>query len=215
MDLGPAKSDFPRFRALGGIAAALEHGCNAATNRDPERVTEDLPMTEPSGIGPLEHRRGVAPGIILIWIVLAAVAGAIIWGMYGNGVRFILKIPPAGAPEHWVTRTDQKGVAVSADEIVGMLKDLQTSQQRTTEDVRTALQLLTSEQAATKTLSDAMAALQAKVDALQRPAAPAGGRGGIEEVGTPCKAKAFGATATHRQPGASPARTGAGRAGQP
>ena len=130
-------------------------------------------MTEPSGIGPLEHRRGVAPGILSVWIVLAAVAGAIIWAMYGNDVRFILKIPPAGAPEHWVTRTDQKGMAVSADEIMGMLKDLQASQQRTTEDVRTALQLLTSEQAATKTLSDAMAALQAKVDALQRPAAPA------------------------------------------
>jgi hypothetical protein len=84
-------------------------------------------MTEPSGIGPLQHRRGVTPGISLVWIVLAAVAGAIIWGMYGNDVRFILKIPPAGVPEHRVTRTDQKGMAVSADEIMGMLKDLQTT----------------------------------------------------------------------------------------
>ena len=131
-------------------------------------------MTEPSGIGALEHRRGVAPGIFLIWIVLAAVAGAIIWGMYGNDVRFILKIPPAGAPEHWVSnRTDQKAMAINADEIVGLVRDLQASQERTAEDVRTALQLLTSEQAATKTLSDAVAALQAKVDALQHPAAPA------------------------------------------
>jgi hypothetical protein len=158
-----------------GIAAALEHGCNAATNKGPQRVTEDLPMTEPSGIGPLEHRRGVAPGIFLIWIVLAAGAGAIIWGMYGNDVRFILNLPPAGAPEHWVsTRTDQKAKAINADEIVGLVKDLQASQQRTADDVRAALQLLTSEQAATKTLSDAVAALQAKVDALQRPAAPVG-----------------------------------------
>ena len=130
-------------------------------------------MTAPSGIGPLEHRRGVAPGILLIWIVLAAVAGAIIWGIYGNDVRFMLNIPPAGAPEHWVSnRTDQKATAKNADEIVGLVRDLQASQQRTAEDVRTALQLLTSEQAATKTLSDAVAALQAKVDALQRPAAP-------------------------------------------
>jgi len=72
---------------------------------------------------------------------------------------------------------------INADEIVGLVKDLQVSQQRTADDVRTALQLLTSEQAATqaatKTLSDAVAALQAKVDALpakvdalQRPAVP-------------------------------------------
>jgi len=72
---------------------------------------------------------------------------------------------------------------INADEIVGLVKDLQVSQQRTADDVRTVLQLLTSEQAATqaatKTLSDAVAALQAtvdalqaKVDALQRPAVP-------------------------------------------
>jgi hypothetical protein len=130
-------------------------------------------MTEPAGIGPLEHGRRAVPGSFLIWIVLAAVGGAITWGMYGNDVRSILKIPPAGAPEHWVsTRTDQKSTAINADEIVGLVKDLQASQQRTVDDVRTALQFLTSEQAATKTLSDAVAALQAKVDALQRPAAP-------------------------------------------
>ena len=60
---------------------------------------------------------------------------------------------------------------------MGLVKDLQASQQRTADDVRTTLQLLTSEQAATqaatKTVSDAMAALQAKVDALQRPVVPA------------------------------------------
>src|SRR6476660_10545164 len=42
-------------------------------------------------------------------------------------------------------------------------------EQRTAGDVQTVLQLLTSEQAATKTLSDAVAALQTKVDALRRP----------------------------------------------
>ena len=96
-------------------------------------------MTELSGIGPLERRRGVAPGIFLIWIILAAVGGAIAWGMYGNDVRSILKLPPV------------RSAGPTAD------------------DVRTVLQLLTSEQAATKSLSDAVAALQAKVDAIQRP----------------------------------------------
>ena len=136
-------------------------------------------MTETSEIGP--RRRGVAPGTFLIWITLAAVGGAIVWGIYGNDVRSILKLPPAGAPAHWVsTQTNQnQSMMINADEIVGLVKDLQVSQQRTADDVRTALQLLTSEQAATKTLSDAVAALQAKVDALpakvdalQRPAVP-------------------------------------------
>ena len=134
-------------------------------------------MTETSEIGP--RRRGVAPGAFLIWITLAAVGGAIVWGIYGNDVRSILKLPPAGAPAHWVsTQTNQnQSMMINADEIVGLVKDLQVSQQRTADDVRTALQLLTSEQAATqvatKTLSDAVAALQAKVDALQRPVVPA------------------------------------------
>jgi len=136
-------------------------------------------MTETSEIGP--RRRGVAPGTFLIWITLAAVGGAIVWGIYGNDVRSILKLPPAGVPAHWVsTQTNQnQSMMINADEIVGLVKDLQVSQQRTADDVRTALQLLTSEQAATKTLSDAVAALQAKVDALpakvdalQRPAVP-------------------------------------------
>jgi hypothetical protein len=130
-------------------------------------------MTEPLGIGPLQHRRGVGPVNLLIWIVLAAVGGAITWGMYGNDIRSVLKLPPAGAPEHWVnTRTEQNSKGINVDEIVGLVKDLQVSQQHTADDVRTALQLLTAEQAATKTLSDAVAALQAKVDSLQRPVAP-------------------------------------------
>jgi len=143
-------------------------------------------MTETSEIGPpFKRRRGAALGSFFIWITLAAVGGAIVWGIYGNNVRSILKLPPAGAPAHWVsTQTNQnQSMMINADEIVGLVKDLQVSQQRTADDVRTDLQLLTSEQAATqaatKTLSDAVAALQAKVDALQakvdtlqRPAVP-------------------------------------------
>jgi len=127
-------------------------------------------MTETSEIGPpFKRRRGVALGSFFIWITLAAVGGAIVWGIYGNNIRSILKLPPAGAPAHWVsTQTNQnQSMMINADEIVGLVKDLQVSQQRTADDVRTVLQLLTSEQAATKTLSDAVAALQATVDALQ------------------------------------------------
>jgi hypothetical protein len=131
-------------------------------------------MTETSEIGPLaRRRRGVAPGAFLIWITLAAVGGAVVWAIYGDGVRSILKLPPASA--HWaITQTNQnQPTATNLNELVGLVKDLQASQQRTADDVRTTLQLLTSEQAATKTVFDAMAALQAKIDALQRPMVPA------------------------------------------
>ena len=109
-----------------------------------------------------------------IWIILAA---AVVWAIYGDGVRSILKLPPA--PAHWaITQTNQnQPTATNLNEVVGLVKDLQASQQRTADEVRMTLQLLTSEQAATqaatKTVSDAVAALQAKVDALQRPVVPA------------------------------------------
>jgi len=109
-----------------------------------------------------------------IWIILAA---AVVWAIYGDGVRSILKLPPASA--HWaITQTNQnQPTATNLNEVVGLVKDLQASQQRTADEVRMTLQLLTSEQAATqaatKTVSDAVAALQAKVDALQRPVVPA------------------------------------------
>src|SRR5258708_27294920 len=117
-------------------------------------------MTETSEIGPLaRRRRGVAPGAFLIWITLAAVGGAVVWAIYGDGVRSILKLPPASA--HWaITQTNQnQPTATNLNELVGLVKDLQASQQRTADDVRTTLQLLTSEQAATqaatKTVFDA------------------------------------------------------------
>jgi hypothetical protein len=131
-------------------------------------------MTETSEIGSLaKHRRGVALGTFLLWVVLAAVGGAIVWGIYGNDVRSTLRLPPAGAPAHWVGTPGPSPTTTNLNEVVGLVKDLQASQERTANDVRAALQLLTSEQATTRTLSDAVAALQAKVDTLQRPVAPA------------------------------------------
>jgi len=108
-------------------------------------------MTETSEIGRLaRRRRGVAPGTFLLWIILAAIGGAVVWAIYGDGVRSILKLPPASA--HWtITQTNQnQPTATNLNEVVGLVKDLQASQQRTAEEVRMTLQLLTSEQAATQ-----------------------------------------------------------------
>jgi hypothetical protein len=52
------------------------------------------------------------------------------------------------------------------------VKDLQASQKRTTDQLETALQLLTSEQQKSKTMADALAALSARVDTLQRSTVP-------------------------------------------
>ncbi len=114
--------------------------------------------------------------IFFICIILAGAGGAIGWEIYGNDVRSRLGIvhrdTGRAAPPTASARINQSATGVTANEIVGLIKDLQALEQRTATDVQTALQLLTSEQAATKTLSDAVAALQVKVDALQRPVVP-------------------------------------------
>jgi hypothetical protein len=127
----------------------------------------------------LRQRRGISRGTFLtflICIILAGAGGAIAWEIYGNDVRSRLGIihPETGeaAPSTARAPTNQSPAGMNANEIVELVKTLQALQQRTAGDVQTVLQLLTSEQAATKTLSDAVAVLQAKVDALQRPVVP-------------------------------------------
>jgi hypothetical protein len=127
----------------------------------------------------LRQRRGVSRGTFLtflICIILAGASGAIAWEIYGNDVRSRLGIihreTGGAAPTAASAQTNQSAAGINAIEIVGLVKALQALEQRTAGDVQTVLQLLISEQAATKTLSDAVAALQTKVDALQRPVVP-------------------------------------------
>jgi hypothetical protein len=105
----------------------------------------------------------------LLWIILAGVGGAIAGVVFGNEVRSRLGILPEATPPAAVPPPASSGTPAN-DEIVALLKDLQASQKRTADQVESALQLLTSEQAMSKATADAMAALSAKVDALQRPA---------------------------------------------
>ena len=124
----------------------------------------------------LRQRRGVSRGTFLtflICIILAGASGAIAWEIYGNDVRSRLGIihreTGGAAPTAASAQTNQSAAGINAIEIVGLVKALQALEQRTAGDVQTVLQLLISEQAAT---SDAVAALQTKVDALQRPGVP-------------------------------------------
>ena len=127
-------------------------------------------MTE-TGIGPLgKPRRGIGVGTFLIWMVLAAAAGAVGWQIYGSEVRARLGINQRQKEAAVISRPDANPPAASnINELTALVRDLQAVEQRNAEDIKTALQLLIAEQAATKTLSDSVALLQAKVDALQRP----------------------------------------------
>jgi hypothetical protein len=127
-------------------------------------------MTELPEIGPLGRaRRGVSIGALLIWMIVAGAGGAVAWDIYGSEVRSRLGILREGAPS--VSASESTPETPANGDVVALVKDLQTSQKRTADQLEAALQMLTSEQAASRTMADALAALGAKVDALQRPAA--------------------------------------------
>lgn len=104
----------------------------------------------------------------MLWIILAGIGGGIAWGLYGNEVRSRLGVLPDATPPSSALMPTTS-VTPANDETVALLKDLQASQKRTADQLETVLQLLTSEQATSKATADAMAALSAKVDRLQRP----------------------------------------------
>lgn len=123
-----------------------------------------------SDIGPLNApRRGISISAFLLSIILAGISGGIAWGVYGNQVRSKLGILPDATPAAAALPAASSGTA--NDEMVALLRDLQASQKHTADQLETALQLLTSEQAASRATGDAVAALSAKVDKvqLQRP----------------------------------------------
>jgi hypothetical protein len=146
----------PIFRVS---ASRLEEGQNQSDE-----------MTELPEIGPLGRaRRGVSIGALLIWTIVAGAGGAVAWDFYGSEVRSRLGILREGAPS--VSASESAPETPANGDVVALVKDLQTSQKRTADQLEEALQMLTSEQAASRTMADALAALGAKVDALQRPAA--------------------------------------------
>ena len=127
-------------------------------------------MTELPEIGPLGRaRRGVSIGALLISIIVAGAGGAVAWDIYGGEVRSRLGMLREGAPS--ASASESAPETPANGDVVAMVKDLQASQKRTADQLEAALQMLTSEQAASRTMADAVAALGAKVDALQRPAA--------------------------------------------
>jgi hypothetical protein len=119
----------------------------------------------------------VAIGTLLISMVIAGAGGAVAWDIYGNEVRSRLGMFSEAAPSVSTSESRPMPESPANGEMVALVKDLQVSQKRTADQLEMALQLLNSEQAASKTMADSLAALGAKVDALARPApAPAAKR---------------------------------------
>jgi uncharacterized coiled-coil protein SlyX len=102
------------------------------------------------------------------WVAIAVAAGlalfgsgsALLWHAWGGGLATLPSFTSNAAPTE------------IADKTVG-LKDFQTFQQQVATTVQSTAQLVAAQQAEIKRLSDQVAALGAKIDTLQRPAASA------------------------------------------
>lgn len=119
---------------------------------------EDLPQPAP-------ERRRWAPIAVVAGLALLGSASALAWYAWGNGLPALpyftsSEAAPSAAP------------AQVPDKTVG-LKDFQAFQQQTAATLQSTAQLVAAQQAEVKRLSDQVAGLTAKIDALQRPAAPA------------------------------------------
>src|SRR5204862_1184762 len=99
-----------------------------------------------------------------ISMLIAGAGGAVGWEIYGGELRSRLGILQEGAPK---AATGEPAAETPGNgEIIALVKELQASQKRTADQLATAVQLLLTEQASSRTMADALAALSAKVDAL-------------------------------------------------
>jgi cell division protein FtsB len=117
---------------------------------DAYRIEDDVHY-EPEE--PPKRRRWLSV-IVVVALAIMGSASAFLWRAYGNNVPTFPSFgstPPADA----------------GDKVV-MLKDLQAFQQQITAQTQAATQLLGSQQAEIKRLSEQMTALAAKLDTLQR-----------------------------------------------
>jgi uncharacterized coiled-coil protein SlyX len=112
---------------------------------------------------PVRKRRRWVPIAFVAGLALLGAASALLWNAWGNGFPALPSFMPSVA---------SPGPAEVADKTVG-LKDFQAFQQQIAGTLQSTAQLVAAQQAEIKRLSDQVAALTAKIDALQRPAAPA------------------------------------------
>jgi hypothetical protein len=105
-------------------------------------------------IGPLDRpRRGVSIGAFVVWMVIAAAAGAVGWEIYGNEVRSQL-----GFGQTPSSPSVPVAMAPANEDLVAAVKDLRASEKLTADQLEAALVLLNAQQASSKTLAYSLAA---------------------------------------------------------
>jgi uncharacterized coiled-coil protein SlyX len=106
----------------------------------------------------------VPTAVVALLLACVGVGLAFLWRAYGGSVSALPLIAAVNGPAAAPSGAAVKGVGAS---------DLQALQQQLAGQMQAVTQLLASQQAEIKRLSDQLAALTGKVDALQQPVAPA------------------------------------------
>jgi uncharacterized protein involved in exopolysaccharide biosynthesis len=121
--------------------------------------TADEPEQQP------KRASWISIAVVALVLACIGVGLAFFWRAYGGSVVALPSIAsvsgPAAAPPGGVAGAAEKG-----------LSDMQAVQQQLAGQMQAATQLLASQQAEIKRLSDQVAALTGKIDALQQPVAP-------------------------------------------
>jgi hypothetical protein len=144
------------------------------------------------------QRRPWIPLAVAAALALSGAASAFAWRAYG-GVPWTL-------PSFAFGTAQPAAPAVAAEEKPIGLKDLQALQQQIAGPLQSNAQLLTAQQAEIKRLSDQVAGLAAKVDALEHP--PATAQASLPASAAPSPAPAP-AAAAPRKKSAAPKRPAA------
>jgi uncharacterized coiled-coil protein SlyX len=141
-------------------------------------------------------RRRLFSIAIVVTLAIVGVASAFLWRAYGNDLAAL----PFFASVNGLLDASVAQPTSAAEKGVG-LQALQAFQQQLAGQMQGATQLLASQQAEIKNLSDQVAVLSEKIDALQRLATPAP----VQKQITPPVRKKPAPTSTARSPtGASP-----------
>ena len=190
------KKDRRACRLSGAGQSRLPHGCSILSVSDPERFTArrtSYVMTDHSQFD-RTPRRANRPGNgrFVVAVILGLILGAglmALWGIYGS-------VPPE-PPEADVA-------ANASNETAQAVKDLQTTEQKIVGQLQSLQQAIASnqaetkqtlaaEQAETKRLSDQVAALSGKLDALQQSFA------GVQQQASPAPSEPSPAPAKRRR----------------
>ena len=118
----------------------------------------ERPVEEPPPLLRPKRRRWPLVLLLLVVVALVGAGGVYAWANIGTLVQSFAREAPGGARD-----TGDKAA----------IPDLLATQQKTSEDLEILSKTVAGQQEQLKNILDQLAALTAKIDALQRPAAPA------------------------------------------